>query len=297
MIKLQRESNTLSSVINEYLHDYRAKGVTERTYFLKQRELNKLLEFLGDDDIESLDFKDYYISVLNNDSLSTTSKGTYLRSIKAFVRWVNEKKNISITEPTIVKEEVIKDTYTNEELKKLITKPKRWKNFAEYRTWLIIMLLVDTGMRSGTIRNIKVEDVNLTEKFIITKHNKTKVQQIVPISSTLANELSKFLKYSTEWLFPDQFGNQLSESALKQSVKRYNLSRGVEKTSVHLFRHTFAKRYLLEMNGDAFRLQKLLGHTSLAMTRHYCNIYDRELLKVYESTSPLELLTKRKISI
>lgn len=61
----------------------------------------------------------------------------------------------------------------------------------------------------------------------------------------------------------------------------------MQKTSIHLFRHTFARKYLIDCGGDAFTLQKLLGHSALAMTKHYCAIYDADLTKNYDNFSPL----------
>ena len=91
---------------------------------------------------------------------------------------------------------------------------------------------------------------------------------------------------SADYLFPNENGKQLTESGLGQAIKKYNLSRGVEKTSIHLFRHSYAERYL-KNGGNAFNLQKILGHTTLAMTKHYCKIYDADLIKDYDSLSPL----------
>ena len=65
------------------------------------------------------------------------------------------------------------------------------------------------------------------------------------------------------------------------------MRRSVQKTSIHLFRHTFARKYLIDCGGDAFTLQKLLGHSTLAITKHYCAIYDADLTKNYDNFSPL----------
>ena len=83
----------------------------------------------------------------------------------------------------------------------------------------------------------------------------------------------------TDYLFCDEMGNQFSENGLRLAVARYNKSRGVDKTSVHLFRHTFARKYLIDCGGNAFTLQKLLGHSTLKMTKHYCNVFDADIAK------------------
>ena len=104
----------------------------------------------------------------------------------------------------------------------------------------------------------------------------------------------------TDYLFCTETGTQLTENGLRQSIARYNMRCGVQKTSIHLFRHTFARKYLIDCGGDAFTLQKLLGHSTLAMTKHYCAIYDADLTKNYDNFSPLAQMkasgAKSKIS-
>ncbi len=59
-------------------------------------------------------------------------------------------------------------------------------------------------------------------------------------------------------------------------------------TSLHKFRHTFARKYLIDCGGNAFTLQKLLGHSTLEMTKHYCAIFNADILKGFDNISPLE---------
>ena len=79
----------------------------------------------------------------------------------------------------------------------------------------------------------------------------------------------------------------MPERCLSDAIRRYNRSRGAEKTSIHLFRHTFARKYLLDCDGNAFTLQKLLGHSTLEMTRKYCELFNADILRDYDSHSPL----------
>lgn len=60
-----------------------------------------------------------------------------------------------------------------------------------------------------------------------------------------------------------------------------------EISAIHLFRHTFAKKYLVDCGGNAFTLHRLLGHSTLDMTKHYCAIFDANITKNYDSLFPL----------
>lgn len=89
----------------------------------------------------------------------------------------------------------------------------------------------------------------------------------------------------------------LTENALRLAIAHYNRCRGISKTSIHMFRHTFARKYLIDCGGNAFTLQKLLGHSSLEMTKHYCTIFDTDITKGFDNISPLEQLTASHLKI
>ena len=100
-----------------------------------------------------------------------------------------------------------------------------------------------------------------------------------------------------EYLFCNEHGEFMTESALRNSIERYNTRRGIKKTSIHLFRHTFARKYLVDCGGNAFTLQKLLGHSTLDMTKHYCAIFDADIAKNFDSFSPLEKMNAKSTKI
>lgn len=92
--------------------------------------------------------------------------------------------------------------------------------------------------------------------------------------------LTEYLKYrkgnNKDYLFPTIHNKQLTPRGLETAIAEYNLRRGVTKTSIHLFRHTFARDWILA-GGDEFTLQNLLGHSTSDMTKHYVNIYGKDL--------------------
>ena len=56
--------------------------------------------------------------------------------------------------------------------------------------------------------------------------------------------------------------------------------------TLHSFRHTFAVNYL-RRGGSVFHLQKVLGHSTLEMTKRYCNLVTSDLQAVHQRISLL----------
>lgn len=55
---------------------------------------------------------------------------------------------------------------------------------------------------------------------------------------------------------------------------------------MHFFGHTFAVNYLGK-GGSVFHLQKVLGHSTLEMTRRYTNLLTEDLQVVHQRQSLL----------
>jgi integrase/recombinase XerD len=58
------------------------------------------------------------------------------------------------------------------------------------------------------------------------------------------------------------------------------------KCGPHTFRHTFAVEFI-RAGGDVFRLQQILGHTTLEMTRHYVHFAKSDLREAHRKFSPV----------
>lgn len=247
------------------------------------------------DDITQEVYDGFILDELNAGK-KVSSLNTRIRGLRVFFNFCAEREYMPPITLSLMKEDVdLKEPYTDGELRRLLKKPKsnRW---AEWRSWAAINYLIATGNRASTVINVRISDINFEEMTIRLRMLKNRKQQIMPLSPALKEVLTDYLK-TWEWtkddyLFPSYEGGQLNLRSFQCSISRYNISRGVSKTSIHLFRHTFAKNFVLA-GGGMVQLQGLLGHSTIEMARHYVNIYGLELSRDFEKLNPLDNLKKR----
>lgn len=306
MKKIQMKiSNTIAETFDDFISSKKSKGLSEKTLITYKQHFHTLSNILcADKSIDDLTKEDLesMISILRESNLSANSISSYVRTMKVFLSWCNDEELSTLKLKSFKSEETIKETYSDKELGILLKKPNMKKcNFSEYRTWVIINLLLNNGCRAATIRNIKNKDVDLENLVIYLRHTKSKKAQVIPLCTELSAILKEYMRIRggapDDYMFSNESGTQLKENGLRSSIRRYNNRRGVEKTSIHAFRHTFARKYLVDCGGNAFTLQRLLGHSTLDMTKHYCAIFDADIAKNYDRFSPLSQMKQNNSKI
>ena len=106
------------------------------------------------------------IAKMREAKLSPNTIASYVRVLKAFLSWAREEGLCDVRISNYKTEETIKETYTDHELALLLKKPNiKTTNFCEYRTWVIINFLMNSGARASTIRSILIGDVDLENKM------------------------------------------------------------------------------------------------------------------------------------
>lgn len=300
-IKMRESKCSVNELIEPFIRHQSAKGVSDKTlktYSSHFHCISKHLDFsvpIGE--LTQRDLDNMIVS-MRKSGLAHNSISSYLRVFRTFFKWCNYEGYTDLEIPNYKDTETVKDTYTDEELELLLQKPERDCNFCEYRNWVIINFLLNSGCRASTLRNIQNRDVDLQLKQVRYRHTKTGKAQTIPLCNLMVNILRDYMEIRQgkpeDYLFCNEYGEMMTESSLRTAISKYNKRRGVEKTSLHLFRHTFARKFLIDCGGDAFSLQHLLGHSTLKMTKHYCAIFDADIATNYDSLSPLSQLSKPK---
>ena len=237
-------------------------------------------------------------------NLAGKTVATYMGSIRTIFYSFMEKGYIPffhIVKPKYDKP--LKEVYTDAELQLLLKKPNlKQCSFAEYRNWVLVNYFIATGQRRNTVMNLKIKDIDFQNGLVTLRVVKNRKPTVLPLTPSIIEILNGYLKHrkggENSFLFCNDRGEQLTGSGIGCAVKNYNRSRGVNRTSIHAFRHTFAKKYLLG-GGNIFMLQKLMMHSDLNTTKEYLNLFVEDLQKDYEIYNPLEQLIggKKRIEI
>ena len=304
IIRKNTQNTSIREAFTLFISHCTAKGLKEKSIQTYQQHFNSVSKRLNvnvpignlkKSDLEKM------IVVMRKDKLTDQSINSFTRTFKSFLSWCNENGYTEVNIPLYKASEAVKETYTDEELEVLLKKPKANAPFCEYRNWAIVNFLVNGGSRASTIRHIQNQDVDLKRRQIIFRHTKSGKIQVIPLCSEMVNILREYMEVRKgepkDYLFCNEFGEMFSESGLRCAIEKYNKSRGISRTSIHAFRHTFARKYLIDCGGNAFTLQKLLGHSTLKMTKHYCSIYDADIVRNYDDFSPLAQIGSMKKAI
>jgi len=246
---------TIEEVFDEFQQSHKIRNLANDTINSYDDSYKAFIKYYSEDNLcNSLNkqvMDGFILYLKEKGTVNNLSINSYLKNMRAFVNYCIRLGYIEEFKVQLLAvEKNVKETYTDSELLVLLRKPNIKKcSFVEYRNWVFINYLIATGNRVSTVINIKIGDIDFDNETIILKKTKNKNQQIIPISNSLKVVLLEYLKYrkgtDENYLFCTATGTGLTRDAIKTSISKYNRSRGVMKTSIHLFRHTFAKNWIL----------------------------------------------------
>lgn len=304
--KISNTNPTIEQAVEMFMRRCKIKNLSNGTIKAYGEKLEVFRKYLHDDflltDLSSDTVDGFILWLRENTDNNDVSINSYLRHVRAFIYYLQENGYVNDFKIHLIKaDKPIKETYTDAELEILLKKPDFKKaSFGEIRTWAFINFLCGSGQRLRTCINVKIQDVDFANFTITLRQQKNRIQAIIPLSKTLADVLIKWLDIRggnpDDFLFCTEYGEQLTDKGVQTAVYRYNHNHGVDKTSIHAFRHSFAKSWVMS-GGDIFRLQKILGHSTLEVTKGYVNLFGQDLQQNYEQFNPLDRLTKQRIIV
>lgn len=305
-LKTNKKTLTFKKGFEEFILDCKARGLREATikhYIEAYQQIKKYID--PDIEIDKINVKKFKEFIVKSSDGNRNSQTIYsltrdFKTIIHFFMKCNYIEKFDMKLPKVDKHPI--ETYTDEELERLLKKPDIKKcSFCDYRNYVIVCFFLSTGIRLSSLINIKIVDLKLSESEVEILHTKNRKPLTVPLNSNIKKILAEYLTYrqssnKDDYLFCNVYGKQLKKSTIIQAVQSYNWSRGVNTTSIHKLRHTFAKKWILGGN-SVVALQKILGHSSLQMTQNYINILVSDLKKDVDNYNILQEFSKSFIKM
>lgn len=292
-------------MVDEYIRFKTVQNASERTISEYKKHLGYFIGYLNKTsiwakyDVTTIYDVTHIYGFAESLSCSVITKNSYLRSIRAFTYWCQSKGYLPNFKIQLLKEdEPERVVYSDKDIALLLKRPDKKASFTEYKTWVFINFMLGTGCRVGSALEIKWEDIQ--DGYVILRKTKTRQRLVIPLCNTLESILSEYRhkveKFSPEYIFCSVYGSHGVISSYQDNVSAYNRKRGVSITSIHAFRRTFATNYIRN-GGDPLTLQRLLGHSTLAMTNEYVKLSGVDLKDAMREYDPLAGYNRKKIGL
>ncbi|MBR1748467.1 MAG: tyrosine recombinase [Bacilli bacterium] len=284
----------MKKYMNDYLRYLKVScNQSENTLLAYENDLNKFDAYLQEKKISfqciTKDEILHYLKYLDQMDYKNTSIARHITVLRSFYAYLVENGILDSNIFLRVKNPRIKrklpNTLNLEELKKLLDFSDA-KTPRELEERVIFELLYATGMRVSELSNIRLSDIDLKEKSIVTLGKGSK-ERIVYFGDYALIALKDYLEVRSEFHPKETFlllntkGERLKrasiEAIVSKRVQRIALHHHI---SPHTLRHTFATN-MLETGSDIRTVQELLGHSSLSTTQIYTHLSSDYLKSQY----------------
>jgi integrase/recombinase XerD len=276
------------------------KGSADNTVASYRLDLNRYVKFLEEQGIRSVDsVKEEhaiaYLTLLKDLGLAANSIARNFSAVRGFHRFLigegvtTNEPTQNIDSPKLAKR--LPEVLTQPEVENILQQPDVNTPLG-LRDKAILETLYATGLRASELTSLRQPNL-LFDIGLIRVIGKGSKERIVPIGRSAIRYVELYQQQArprlvkrgktTEVIFLNVRGTQLSRVSVWMIVKKYTRKAGIDKeVHPHTFRHSFAT-HLLEGGADLRAVQEMLGHADIATTQIYTHI-DREYLKEVHRT-------------
>lgn len=271
----KKETEENNKLVNTYLSAKEIEGCSQRTIKYYQEIIEKLINNLNKSikSINTEDIRKYLSNYKELNNCNSVTIDNIRRVFSSFFSWLEDEDYI-IKSPVrrihkIKTAQIVKETYTDENIEKMRDKCKNIRNLA------MIELLISTGIRVGELVNLNINDFNFEERSCIV-FGKGKKQREVYYDARTKIHLLQYIntrRDDNEALFvsmnkPHQ---RLSISGIELIIRKLGIEIKINRAHPHKFRRTLATM-AIDKGMPIEQVQQLLGHVKIETTMHYAMV-------------------------
>lgn len=277
---LKYNRNYSDNTINSY-----KKDIIEYLNFLKPEYLNYL-------DIKYSDLR-YLLEYYDKNKNTNRTIRRKISSLKGFYKYLVRNsllKDNPFIYVSLPKNDKKLPNYLNYNELMEIFNAIETNTFLGLRNRLIMELLYATGIRVSELVNIKINDIDLSNKQIVIL-GKGKKERIVYFNDVCLSYLKKYINLLKEnkkcdYLIVNKNYFNITTRGISLIIDKIIAKTSIIKNiSPHVLRHTFAT-HLINNGCDLLTVQELLGHSSISTTGIYTHVSMEHIKDVYYHTHP-----------
>ncbi|KKP69799.1 hypothetical protein A2X44_04990 [candidate division CPR3 bacterium GWF2_35_18] len=287
----------LKEAHKKFVEHLTEKDRSQATILAYGKDIEQLIEFLENlsktrtTHINKNDLQ-AFMAKLEKENYTTKSISRKTNSTKTFFRFLELNEYITDNPANLISHPKF-DTPAPRILSKIEYRALRDSCREDPRIAAIVEILLQTGIRIGELRNLRVEDViidktkNSGELIIQPSHGHE--GRNVPLNKSVIKSISEYLKIrpntKEETLFVTKTGKPLLIRNIRSAIDRYFSKAGVKNAKVNDLRHTFIAHHLMK-GTSLILISKIVGHKRLSTTEKYLE----HVRTAYKETFKLEEL-------
>jgi len=276
---MQEDNIIFSSYLEKFITNLNEKGKSKYTVIAYKKDVEQFLGFLAKSQVTAInevkkETIQNFVSELISGNYTKKSASRKLNSIRTFYRFLKDENVVTIN-PAL---DVAHPRFENNKprvLSKLEYRALRDFARQDKRTYAIIELFLQTGIRIGELADIRLADVQ-EEEIVIKGYGKSKERHI-PLNKLTKKAIKDYLAVREEanidFLFVTKNKNPLLIRNIRNVVDRCFREVGIENAKVNDLRNTFIAHQLASGVPLAY-VSKIVGHKRLSSTEQFLNLVE-----------------------
>lgn len=277
------------------------KKASVNTVMSYQNDLSKLIRHLADQNITdegkiSETSLNSYILNMEREGMSPATVSRNIASIKAFILYLLKKGKLQedpterMHAPKVEKKPP--QVLSLDQVNGLLEQPDT-DTVKGIRDKAMLELLYATGIRVTELISIRLEDINLKNRFLKCCHSSK--ERIIPFGNMAKQALENYFskaraelvgKFETTICFTNLSGEPMSRQGFWKIIKSYGKIAGIQDDiTPQILRNSFAV-HMIDNGADIQSIQELLGHSDVATTQVYLQNRTRKVKDVYAQSHP-----------
>jgi site-specific recombinase XerD len=280
----------LDKAHEKFIQSLKSLARSDSTVVAYQKDLEQLIEHLYKqgitalEDVETTHLQDFMGKLASNDytpkSISRKTNAT-----KTFFKFLHQEGHI---------EENVSDKLKHP---KIESKAPRILSRLEYgalrdaakndtRTYAIIEVLLQTGIRIDELSKVKLEDFIIKDDktgTLVIPEKPGHPRREIPLNHAAISAVKNYLEnerptnLKAQHLFITKTGNPLLVRNIRSAITKYFSQAGIEDAKINDLRHTFVAFHLTQGVSISY-LSKLAGHKRVSTTEKYLEYVERDVI-------------------